>query len=257
MTEQEINAAVNAAINAWIQEHFSEDQQVMSLTQLPEMSYQDLVDSALTKLMYLVNGTGSTRDRSVQLSTLRKWILEGVSDADLNNVDISGILSLDGSPASTEIVKGRVTVSTSTSKAEITNAGIEISGTDQEPTTEITKNGMTVGNDTVVDKDKVAANKVETAQIRVTSIVEVTTTYDGLSQQQQVSGNPKNGDIVHIWNKSSQGVKVYLSHTSGGGSSTYVTINAGCCIPFMCVVTASAQVYSGWAPQANLQIYSE
>lgn len=222
-----------------------------------EMTYEQLVASSLTKLLYLINGTGSDRDRTIQLSTLRKWILEGVSDADFNNVDIAGILSLAGSPASTEIVKGRVTVSTSTSKAEITNAGIEISGTDQEPTTEIKKNGMTVGNDTVVDKDKVAANKVETAQIRVTSIVEVTTTYDGLSQQQQVSGNPKKGDIVHIWNKSSQGVKVYLSHTSGGGISTYVTINAGCSIPFMCVVTASAQVYSEWAPQANLQIYSE
>lgn len=222
-----------------------------------EMTYEQLVASSLTKLLYLINGTGSDRDRTIQLSTLRKWILEGVSDADFNNVDIAGILSLAGSPASTEIVKGRVTVSTSTSKAEITNAGIEISGTDQEPTTEITKNGMTVGNDTVVDKDKVAANKVETAQIRVTSIVEVTTTYDGLSQQQQVSGNPKKGDIVYIWNKSSQGVKVYLSHTSGGGSSTYVTINAGCIIPFMCVMAASQQVYSDWAPQSNMQIYNE
>lgn len=218
-----------------------------------EMTYEQLVASNLTKLLYLINGTGSDRDRTIQLSTLRKWILEGVSDADFNNVDIAGILSLSGSPASTEIVKGRVTVSTSTSKAEITNAGIEISGTDQEPTTEIKKNGMTVGNDTVVDKDKVAANKVETAQFRATSYVKTSASYT-LAHHQQSSGNDKEGDIAIVYNNGTSAITVTIAMPSGGSART-VSLNPGCTLPFLCVSEAETSNYSEWSPIANVQIY--
>lgn len=277
---------------------------------MTEMTYEQLVGSQLTKLLYLIHGTGSDRDRTIQLSTLRKWILEGVSDAAFDNLTVSTKIAMNGSPASTEITKGHVKVFTASSVVDLTNGGLSIDGSAGQTTkktelddesvkvtggsnnAELTKLGLNVvagsnnpetasvtstsvtftdgsNNDTItLDKNGLSGSvggnsvligkdRVETAQFRVTSRVDVTTTYDGLSRQEQQSGNPKEGDIVHVWNKGTQGVKVYLNHTTGGGGSTYVTINAGCCIPFICVHAASAQVYSDWAPQANLQIYNE
>lgn len=273
---------------------------------MTEMTYEQLVESQLTKLLYLIHGTGSDRDRTIQLSTLRKWILEGVSNADFDNLTVSTKIAMNGDPASTEITKGHVNVKTATSTVDMYTSGLSVDGTvgqvvkktiveDDNVTvtggnnvSALTKLGLNVtdgiktlnvsrtsvsiteGNDSLtLDKNGLSGSvggnavligkdRVETAQFRVTSIVDVTTTYyDGLSRQEQLSGNPKVGDIVQVWNKGTKGVKVYLNHTTGGGSSTYVTINAGCCIPFICVYAASAQVYSDWAPQANLQIYNE
>lgn len=272
---------------------------------MTEMTYEQLVESQLTKLLYLIHGTGSDRDRTIQLSTLRKWILEGVSNAAFDNLTVSTKIAMNGDPASTEITKGHVNVKTATSTVDMYTSGLSVDGTvgqvvkktiveDDNVTvtggnnvSALTKLGLNVtdgvktlnvsrtsvsiteGNDSLtLDKNGLSGSvggnavligkdRVETAQFRVTSIVDVTTTYDGLSRQEQLSGNPKEGDIVHVYNKGTQGVKVYLNHTTGGGGSTYVTINAGCCIPFICVYAASAQVYSDWAPQANLQIYNE
>lgn len=272
---------------------------------MTEMTYEQLVESQLTKLLYLIHGTGSDRDRTIQLSTLRKWILEGVSNAAFDNLTVSTKIAMNGDPASTEIAKGHVNVKTATSTVDMYTSGLSVDGTvgqvvkktiveDDNVTvtggnnvSALTKLGLNVtdgiktlnvsrtsvsiteGNDSLtLDKNGLSGSvggnavligkdRVETAQFRVTSIVDVTTTYDGLSRQEQLSGNPKVGDIVQVWNKGTQGVKVYLNHTTGGGGSTYVTINAGCCIPFICVYAASAQVYSDWAPQANLQIYNE
>ena len=272
---------------------------------MTEMTYEQLVESQLTKLLYLIHGTGSDRDRTIQLSTLRKWILEGVSDAAFDNLTVSTKIAMNGSPASTEITKGHVNVKTATRNVDMDASGLSVDGTvgqvvkktvveednvtvtggnnvsaltklglnvtDGNKTLNVSRTSVSIteGNDSLtLDKNGLSGSvggnavligndRVETAQFRVTSIVDVTTTYDGLSRQEQLSGNPKVGDIVHVHNRSSQGVKVYLNHTTGGGGSTYVTINAGCCIPFICVYAASAQVYSDWAPQANLQIYNE
>lgn len=272
---------------------------------MTEMTYEQLVESQLTKLLYLIHGTGSDRDRTIQLSTLRKWILEGVSDAAFDNLTVSTKIAMNGSPASTEITKGHVNVKTATRTVDMDASGLSVDGTvgqvvkktiveednvtvtggnnvsamtklglnitDGTKTLNVSRTSVSIteGNDSLtLDKNglsgsvggnavHIGKDRVETAQFRVTSIVDVTTTYDGLSRQEQLSGNPKEGDIVHVHNRSSQGVKVYLNHTTGGGGSTYVTINAGCCIQFICVHAASAQVYSDWAPQANLQIYSE
>ena len=272
---------------------------------MTEMTYEELVESQLTKLLYIIHGTGSDRDRTIQLSTLRKWILEGVSDAAFDNLTVSTKIAMNGSPASTDITKGHVNVKTATRNVEMDASGLSVDGTvgqvvkktvveednvtvtggnnvsaltklglnvtDGNKTLNVSRTSVSIteGNDSLtLDKNGLSGSvggnavligndRVETAQFRVTSIVDVTTTYDGLSRQEQLSGNPKVGDIVHVHNRSSQGVKVYLNHTTGGGGSTYVTINAGCCIPFICVYAASAQVYSDWAPQANLQIYNE
>lgn len=272
---------------------------------MTEMTYEQLVASQLTKLLYLIHGTGSDRDRTIQLSTLRKWILEGVSDAAFDNLTVSTKIAMNGDPASTEITKGHVNVKTATSNVDLTTSGLSVDGTvgqvvkktvvekdnvtvtggnnvsaltnlglnvtDGYKTLNVSRTSVSIthGNDSLtLDKNGLSGSvggnsvligkdRVETAQFRVTSRVDVTTTYDGLSRQEQQSGNPKEGDIVHVWNKGTQGVKVYLNHTTGGGGSTYVTISAGCCIPFICVGAASQQVYSDWAPQANLQIYNE
>lgn len=276
-----------------------------------EMTYEQLVASSLTKLLYLIHGTGSDRDRTIQLSTLRKWILEGVSDAHFDDLTVSHLIAMVNNTISTMIAAGQIVVQSTLSSSTLSQSGLVLDGTQGQVTRNCTvdpdglslwggqdifevkrtgfkasagsdnqtavlaRTGLILKNGTQADSDQltlsrsgitgksggvdfeISKNKVETAQIRVTSIVEVTTTYDGLSQQEQLSGNPKEGDIVHVHNRSSQGVKVYLNHTTGGGGSNYVTINAGCCIPFICVRAASAQAYSGWAPQANLQIYNE
>lgn len=272
---------------------------------MTEMSYEQLVESQLTKLLYLIHGTGSDRDRTIQLSTLRKWILEGVSDAAFDNLTVSTKIAMNGDPASTEITKGHVNVKTATRTVDMDASGLSVDGTvgqvvkktiveennvtvtggnnvsamtnlglnvtDGTKTLNVSRTSVSIteGNDSLtLDKSGLSGNvggnavligkdRVETAQFRVTSRVDVTTTYDGLSRQEQLSGNPKEGDIVHVYNKGTQGVKVYLNHTTGGGGSTYVTINAGCCIPFICVQAASAQVCSDWAPQSNMQIYNE
>lgn len=281
------------------------EQNVTSVLLKNEITYQELVESTLTKILYLIHGTGSDRDRTIQLSTLGKWILEGVSDAAFDNLTVSTKIAMNGDPASTEITKGHVNVKTATSNVDLTTSGLSVDGTvgqvvkktvveednvtvtggnnvsaltnlglnvtDGYKTLNVSRTSVSIthGNDSLtLDKNGLSGSvggnsvligkdRVETAQFRVTSIVDVTTTYDGLSRQEQLSGNPKVGDIVHVHNRSSQGVKVYLNHTTGGGGSNYVTINAGCCIPFICVRAASAQVYSDWAPQANLQIYNE
>lgn len=278
---------------------------------MTEMTYEQLVGSQLTKLLYLIHGTGSDRDRTIQLSTLRKWILEGVNDAHFDDLTVSHLIAMVNDTISTMIAAGQIVVQSTLSSSTLSQSGLVLDGTQGQVTRNctvdpdglslwggqdifevkrtgfkasagsdnqtavLTRTGLVLKNGTQADSDQlslsrsgitgksggvdfeISKNKVETAQIRITSIVEVTTTYDGLSQQEQLSGNPKVGDIVQVWNKGTQGVKVYLNHTTGGGGSTYVTINAGCCIPFICVYAASAQVYSDWAPQANLQIYSE
>lgn len=278
---------------------------------MTEMTYEQLVESQLTKLLYLIHGTGSDRDRTIQLSTLRKWILEGVNDAYFDDLTVAHLIAMANDTISTMIAAGQIVVQSTSSSSTLSQLGLVLDGTQGQVTRNCTvdpdglslwggqdifevkrtgfkasagsddqtavlaRTGLVLKNGTQADSDQltlsrsgitgksggvdfeISKNKVETAQIRLTSIVEVTTTYDGLSQQEQVSGNPKVGDIVQVWNKGTQGVKVYLNHTTGGGGSTYVTINAGCCIPFICVQAASAQVYSDWAPQANLQIYNE
>ena len=287
------------------------EQNVTSVLMKNEITYQELVESTLTKILYLIHGTGSNRDRTIQLSTLRRWILEGVNDAYFDDLTVAHLIAMVNDTISTMIAAGQVVVQSTTSSSTLTQLGLVLDGTQGRVTRNCTvdpdglvlwggqdifevkrtgfkasagsdnqtavlrRTGLTLRNGTGDNDDQltlsrigitgksgggdfeISKNKVETAQIRLTSIVEVTTTYDGLSQQEQVSGNPKVGDIVQVWNKGTQGVKVYLNHTTGGGGSTYVTINAGCCIPFICVHAASAQVYSDWAPQANLQIYNE
>ena len=278
---------------------------------MTEMTYEQLVGSQLTKLLYLIHGTGSDRDRTIQLSTLRKWILEGVSDAHFDDLTVSHLIAMVNDTISTMIAAGQIVVQSTLSSSTLSHSGLVLDGTQGQVTRnctvdpdglslwggqdifEVKRTGfkasagsdnqtavlsrtrLMLKNGTQADSDQltlsrsgitgksggvdfeISKNKVETAQIRLTSILEVTTTYDGLSQQEQLNGNPKVGDIVQVRNKGTQGVKVYLNHTTGGGGSTYVTINAGCCIPFICVQAASAQVYSDWAPQANLQIYNE
>lgn len=272
MTEQEINAAVNAAINAWIQAHSSEDEQVTSLLSLNEITYSELVNSTLTKLLYLVNGTGSGRDRSVQLSTIRKWILEGTSDASFDNVGVATKFSMTGDPASTEITKGHVNVNTSTKSVDLTTAGLTIDGTigdnvktveiDDESITitvgskvvEIKKSGITVTDGT--NTSELSSSYVSANGFRVKTIISESSDYNGLPKQQLQSGNDKFGDIALVMNTSSSNIKVYISRSSGGGGSdTYVSVNAGCCIQFICISEASANIYSEWAPMSNMQIY--
>ena len=288
------------------------EQNVTTVLTKNEITYQELVESTLTKILYLIHGTGINRDRTLQLSTLRRWILEGVNDAYFDDLTVDHLIAMVNGTISTMIAAGQIVVQSTSSSSTLSQLGLVLDGTQgretrnctvdpdglslwggqdrfevkrtgfkasagsDDQTAVLARTGLVLKNGTQADSDQltlsrsgitgksggvdfeISKNKVETAQIRLTSIVDVTTTYDGLSRQEQLSGNPKEGDIVHVHNRSSQGVKVYLNHPAGGGgSSNYVTINAGCCIPFICVRAASAQVYSDWSPMANMQIYNE
>lgn len=100
-----------------------------SVLGMTEMTYEQLVESQLTKLLYLIHGTGSDRDRTIQLSTLRKWILEGTSDAAFDNLAVSTKIAMNGSPASTEITKGHVKVSSATRSVDLETTGLVVDNT--------------------------------------------------------------------------------------------------------------------------------
>ena len=268
---------------------------------MTEMTYEQLVESQLTKLLYLIHGTGSDRDRTIQLSTLRKWILEGTQNAVFQKID------LPGSPASVEITNGHVKASMTGSSAELGVGGLTVDGTvDQATKTTVveddnvtvtggnnvsamTKLGLNItdgyktlnasrtavtitdtGSDAVnvtldksglhgtVDGTEVAINKdrVRTASLTITSITDINTDYNGLPKQQPAQGTRGDvvGDIVLVHNTDSVGHKVYLNSVKGG-SANYVSVNAGCTIPFRCTRAPDAQYTSSWSPMANMQIY--
>lgn len=285
------------------------EQNVTTILSKNEITYQELVNSTLTKILYLIHGTGSDRDRTIQLSTLRRYILEGVSDADFNNLTVSTKIAMNGSPASTEITKGHVKVFTASSVVDLTNEGLSIDGSAGQTTkktelddesvkvtggsnnAELTKLGLNVvagsnnpetasvtstsvtitdgsNNDTItLDKNGLSGNvggdaieigkdRVVTAALNITTRTDTNVDYNGLPKQQPVQGTrgDKEGDIVLIHNTDSVGHKVYLNSVSGG-SSNYVSVNAGCTIPFVCVAEANGEFYSEWSPMANMQIY--
>lgn len=290
----------------------SEETRERSTTTVPmmtEMTYEQLVASQLTKLLYLIHGTGSDRDRTIQLSTLRKWILEGVSDAAFDNLTVSTKIAMNGSPASTEITKGHVKVYTASSVVDLTNVGLSIDGSAGQTTkktelddesvkvtggsnnAELTKLGLNVvagsnnpettsvtstsvtitdgrNNDTITlnknglsgnvggDAIEIGKDRVVTAALNITTRTDTNVDYNGLPKQQPAQGTrgDKEGDIVLIHNTDSVGHKVYLNSVSGG-SSNYVSVNAGCTIPFVCVAEANGSYYSEWSPMANMQIY--
>lgn len=124
---------------------------------MTEMTYEQLVESQLTKLLYLIHGTGSNRDRTIQLSTLRKWILEGVSDAAFNNLTVSTKIAMNGDPASTEITKGHVKVNTASSSVDLNTTGLTIDGSAWRTTkkTELDDESVKVtGGNNVSNMDK-------------------------------------------------------------------------------------------------------
>ena len=268
---------------------------------MTEMTYEQLVESQLTKMLYLIHGTGSDRDRTIQLSTLRKWILEGTQNAVFQKID------LPGSPASVEITNGHVKASMTGSSAELGVGGLTVDGTVGQATkttvveddnvtvtggnnvSAMTKLGLNItdgyktlnasrtavtitdtGSDAVnvtldksglhgtVNGTEVAINKdrVRTASLTITSITDINTDYNGLPKQQPAQGTRGDvvGDIVLVHNTDSVGHKVYLNSVIGG-SANYVSVNAGCTIPFRCTRAPDGQFTSGWSPMANMQIY--
>ena len=57
----------------------------------PEITFSELDASSLTKILYLIHGVGSDRDRTMSLDTLRKWIQKR-----LDNVRVDGPISVVG-----------------------------------------------------------------------------------------------------------------------------------------------------------------
>lgn len=57
----------------------------------PEITFSELDASSLTKILYLIHGVGSDRDRTMSLDTLRKWIQKRLDD-----VHVDGPISAVG-----------------------------------------------------------------------------------------------------------------------------------------------------------------
>lgn len=255
-------------------------QSVTSVLEKTEITFSELQESSLQKVLYMLHGTGSDRDRYLRLETLRRWVLENIADASFGRID------LPGSPASVEITNGHVKASMTGSSAELGVSGLTVDGTvgqatkttvvgkdnvtitvganvatleknnlkfeDSNSTATLTKNGLvstTSGTTFEITKDR-----VETAKYRATSIIETTTNYTSLPKEQSQSGNDKKGDIEYIWNKGTSAIDVTIALPSGG-SAKKVVLNPGCVLGFMCVSEADAQYKSEWAPMANVQIY--
>lgn len=264
----------------------AESPKATSVLSKTEITYEELVQSTLQKLLYLVHGTGRDRDRTIQLSTLRKWVLEGVNDAAFDNLSVATKIDLIGSPASTNISRGSVTTSTATASSVMNSSGLTVDGTigqatkttevandsvtitggtnvatleknnlkfeDSNSTATLTKNGLvstTSGTTFEITKDR-----VETAKYRATSFIETTTNYTSLPKEQLLSGNDKKGDIEYIWNKGTSAIDVNIAEPYASNAKK-VVLNPGCVLGFMCVGEADAQYKSEWAPMANVQIY--
>ena len=168
-----------------------------------EITYAELVESQLTKLLYLIHGTGSDRDRTIQLSTLRKWILEGTSDAAFDNLAVSTKIAMNGSPASTEITKGHVKVSSATRSVDLETTGLVVDNTIGQAVkkTEIDEENVKItGGNNVSGMTKLGLNVTDgTKTLAVTrTSVSITEGNDTLTLDKNGLSGSVGGDSVVI-----------------------------------------------------------
>lgn len=232
----------------------------------PEAAVSDLNDS--NRWVYFMKGTGSDRDMRLALGVLREWLQTHFGDV------VATKFEVDGNNVKAVITSNKYLVEhlTQNKKVEVTPDGVvftddsdELGGTYSVSITTsgvtvtkgnlsatLSKNGLSVtdGTHTTV----LNASKAESNKFKAGSVIASSTDYTGLPKEQMQSGNDEIGDIALVRNTGSASINVNIS-APAGASANYVKINAGCCIPFICVSVAEAQYKSEWAPMANVQIY--
>lgn len=241
------------------------------------LTFDDAENVSAEDIMYLLQGTGSNRDRKISLGALMAFLVANQKFTELKLVkDSQNDISIKWDETNGEfVIWGR----TNTNGHVVAVPKLHVHGTlvvekdvSLESDVTITKtlsvilqttlHQLVIMNNGAVVKnglDSRGRAKFERPNINSEKCLFTVSSNSDINSLLHNSGiAPVVGDIVTLYNESNNYVTVTMGHRQGAGGDEYKTmsINSMCAVSFMCILHQETQpeTFDEWAPLGNTAV---